>query len=70
MIMANDLDAHLHHEQFGPDHRFRRCPCGCSLYSYFDPDYEPMRPEWREWSYSCQIRGESELLKAHIDGAD
>jgi hypothetical protein len=64
------LDAQIHREQFQPRPEFRRCACGCGLYSWHDPDYRPLRTEWANWSYSCQIRGEAEILKAQFDAVD
>ncbi len=62
-----DLDSQLHHEQFGPSNRFRKC-IECGLYSLHDPDYRPMRVAWRDWCYTCQIRGEVALERAKWDG--
>lgn len=66
----SDLDSQLHNEQFhGPDPRYRRCVCGCEMYSYHDPDYKAAKPEWAGWSYSCQIRGEVALERAKYEEA-
>lgn len=47
----SDLDSQIHHEQFGPDNRFRKC-VECGLYSLHDPDYKPGRVAWKQWCYT------------------
>lgn len=63
----SDLDSQLAHEQFSPGHEHPTC-IQCGLKAWHDRAYKPMRKAWADWCYTCQIRGETAILKARIDG--
>ncbi len=65
----SDLDSQVHHEQFSPGHEHPTC-IQCGLKAWHDRAYKPMYKKWADWCYTCQIAGETAVLKARADGVE